>query len=369
MTEMPELRARPADALASGEPVSREVGSLLRELLGAEAPVVAVHRLNARVHRIELADGLPWRAVVLKRLEPAVAQRNQLVAERWLPALGLEDRCARLLGVAAHARGDWVWHVYEDLGDETLAVHPDPERVRAAVELAAALHTRAARHAVLPEVRRYSSSRGQQYFIENVRDAIDALDALAASGIETPRQYAGVTNRLRERLMALLADAPRRTRAAEAWAGPDTVLHGDLWPINIFVDVSAKGPRARLVDWDRLCVGPFSYDLSTFLFRLPAATRPQILEQYRDAVARVGWRLASPADLQILFDTAERARYANTVIWPVQALIEEGADWGFPQLAEIERWFLDLDATESSARFAARSARRPLDSHDWKLIP
>lgn len=332
---------------ACGEQSTCELRNLLREMLGADDRIAGLHRLKARVFRIEIAEGMPWRAVVLKRLEPAVAQRNQLVAEQWLPALGLEQCCARLLGVAAERTGDCVWHVYEDLGDETLAVRSDPDRIRAAVDLVAELHTRAARHPVLPEIRRYSSSRGQQYFVENVRDAIDALDALAAAGIETPRQYAGLPNRLRDRLMALLADAPRRARVAAESAGPDTLLHGDLWPINIFVGASANRTRARLVDWDRLAVGPFSYDLSTLLFRLPAAARQDILDRYRDAVAHAGWRLASPAHLDLLFDTAERARYANTVIWPVKALLEERADWGFPQLADIERWFMDRDSDDA----------------------
>jgi len=91
-------------------------------------------------------------------------------------------------------------------------------------------------------------------------------------------------------------------------------------------------------------VGPFSYDLSTFLFRLPPAARPEILKHYQNAVAHAGWCVASPAELDVLFDSAERARYANLVIWRMQALLEERAAWGFPQLAEIERWFVALDS-------------------------
>ena len=90
-------------------------------------------------------------------------------------------------------------------------------------------------------------------------------------------------------------------------------------------------------------VGPFSYDLSTFLFRFPAALRPRILERYRNAVSRAGWRLASPPKLDFLFDTAERARYANRVIWPVLALLQDNAEWGFPELAEVERWYQALE--------------------------
>ena len=49
-------------------------------------------------------------------------------------------------------------------------------------------------------------------------------------------------------------------------------------------------------------------------------------------------------------DTAERARYANRVIWPVQALMQERSDWGFPELAEVERWFQALDAASPTDR-------------------
>jgi len=212
------------------------------------------------------------------------------------------------------------------------------------VDLIAELHTRAARHPVLPDVRRYGGSLGLPYFTANVRDAIAGLEALADSGIEIPREHTGLPDRLLDRLVALLADAPRRARVFEEAAGPDTMLHGDLWTINIFVAATADGLRARLVDWDRLGVGPFSYDLSTFLFRFSPAERPEILQRYQDAVAHAGWRLASPTQLEVLFDTAERARYANRVIWPVQALLQERAAWGFPELAEVERWFRALDS-------------------------
>jgi hypothetical protein len=346
MTEVIELRGDLRHALeATGEPGSAELCESLKALLDGADPSdrVGLRRLKARVYRLEIGNRGPRRTVVVKRFEPACAQRNRLVAERWLPALGLGDRCPRLLAVAADRSGESVWHVYEDLGDETLAARPAPERVEAAVDLVAELHTRAARDAVLPDVRRYSGDLGMPYFISNVRDAIASLEALAASGIETPPEHAGLPDRLHGRLIGLLADTPRRAQAFEGAAGPETLLHGDLWTINIFVSESAEGPRARLVDWDRVGVGPFSYDLSTFLFRFPASQRPWILERYRQAVARAGWRLGSPPELDLLFDTAERARYANRVIWPVLALLHERADWGFPELAEVERWFQALE--------------------------
>ncbi|MGH7529138.1 MAG: phosphotransferase [Gemmatimonadales bacterium] len=329
-------------ALGRG-PGTAELHDLLQELLGGRAPAdwtVALRQLKKRVFRLEFSAGAPWRSVVLKRLDPGVARRTRLVAERWLPDLGLGDRCARLLGGAADPRGEAVWHVYEDVGDETLAVSPEPERVEAAVDLIATLHTRAARHPVLPDVRRYCGDLGMAYFTANVRDAVDALNVLEASGIDAPPEHAPVPARLRERLRALLADAPRRGRIFADVQGPDTLLHGDLWTINVFVE----GGRARLVDWDSVGVGPFSYDLSTFLMRFPTTRRPEIVERYGRMVARAGWRLPAAAQLAVLFDTAERARYANRVIWPALALVRDGAAWGFPELAEVERWFEALDA-------------------------
>jgi len=317
---------------------------LLADLLDGSGRVADIRRLKERVYRLEMTNG-PHRSVVVKRLEPAVAERTRLVAERWLPALGLGDRCPRLLATAPDGASASIWHAFEDLGDATLASDPTPDRVAATVDLIAQLHTRGARHPVLPDARRYTGPPlGFGYFTANVQDAIAALEALAAADIEPPPEQAGLTERLLERLLGLRADAARRAQVFEEAGGPDTLLHGDVWTINAFVEQTAAGPRARLVDWDRVGVGPFSYDLSTFLFRFPPEQRPRILECYRQAVAAAGWRLASGSELEVLFDTAEQARYANRVIWPALALVQDHAAWGFPELAEVERWFEALDA-------------------------
>jgi hypothetical protein len=327
---------------------SHELWDLLRELLGGADPaerIESLRQLKARVYRLEFSSdaAAPWRSIVLKRLDPAVAQRARLVVERWLPALGLRDRCAQLLGTAADRTGEVVWHVYEDLGDQTLAVRPAPESAGATLELIAELHTRAACHPVLPDARRYGEAFGIEYFTANVADATAALEALTQSKILPPPDCAGVSTRLLERLYGLAEDVSRRARAFQEASGPDTLLHGDLWTINAFVHETPAGPRVRLIDWDKVGVGPFSYDLSAFLLRFPATERPWLLERYGEAVARAGWRLAPASELRLLFDTAERARYANRVIWPALALVKERAEWGFPELAEVERWFQTLD--------------------------
>src|SRR5207249_826009 len=84
------------------------------------------------------------------------------------------------------------------------------------------------------------------------------------------------------------------------WGGPETLLHGDLWSINVFVIPTAHGPRVRLIDWDHASVGPASYDLSTFLLRLPSQERSWVLEVYREEMSRAGWGLPPMPILKIL---------------------------------------------------------------------
>src|SRR5262249_6386041 len=117
----------------------------------------------------------------------------------------------------------------------------------------------------------------------------------------------------------------------------------DLWTTNTFVGSAPDGLRAYLVDWDHAGVGPASYDLSTFLYQFRREDRPWILDSYRRAVERAGWRLPPAQDLNVLFETAELARYAKRVIWPAVALVHDRAQWGFPELAEVDRWFETLE--------------------------
>ena len=98
----------------------------------------------------------------------------------------------------------------------------------------------------------------------------------------------------------------------------------------------------RLIDWDHVGVGPVTYDISTFLYRFAAEDRPAILSSYRAAAARRGWLLPDDAELNLLFDSAERARYACCLAGPAQAAAR-GERWGFQQLAEIDDWFSRLE--------------------------
>jgi Ser/Thr protein kinase RdoA (MazF antagonist) len=171
----------------------------------------------------------------------------------------------------------------------------------------------------------------------NVRDAICAMAA-----VRPPANQRPLCDRVLKRLDRLLNEIPVRAQALAEHGGPQTLLHGDLWAINVFVMPGASGPAARLIDWDHAAAGPLSYDLSTFLLRFHSTARAGVLALYAESLGRAGWQLPAARDLNLLFETAELARYANRIIWPAIALAHEGTEWGFQELKEVEEWFENL---------------------------
>lgn len=350
------------------QPGAAELRGFLQELLngsGASGCLLEQQTLQPRerrVFRLRFDINGQERSLIVKRLKPEIARRNELVANRWLPAIGLEDCGTPVLGVVAEHSGVCVWHVYEDLGQWELDPRaPDRERVRAAIELVARMHTGFAGHALLGEIRMEGGDMGIRFYESNVRDAIYALEAWQPGG-----QEIGVRHHLLERLHKLRDELPQRAQALAQWDGHETLVHGDLWAINVFVIPESAGSRgreeadlkkpqnlppphlggyrARLIDWDHAAVGPPSYDLSTFLLRFPSEHRLWMLDLYRQAVARAGWSLPGSGDLNLLFQTHEYARFANRIIWPAIALVMDDGAWGVEALTEIEDWFRQFEA-------------------------
>src|SRR5262245_3348407 len=132
----------------SGQPGLVELRQLLQELVcgNGAAALLGQESLEPRarrVFRLRFSVDGENRSVVIKRLKPEIARRNELVAQRWLPAVGLDQAGPALLGSVAARNGACVWHVYEDLGrwelDPQTAEHA---KVQTAIELIADLHTR-----------------------------------------------------------------------------------------------------------------------------------------------------------------------------------------------------------------------------------
>src|SRR5207245_3308349 len=144
----------------SGQPGLHELRDLLAELLdgasvdGSFIEHQNLQRRSMRLLRLRFSLNRSIRTGIVKRLAPEIARRNELVAKRWLPAVGLNDLGPPLAGSVAERSGAWVWHVYHDLGPHEL----DPQdasvdAVRTALEPLARYPTRFESHALLGEVR------------------------------------------------------------------------------------------------------------------------------------------------------------------------------------------------------------------------
>jgi aminoglycoside phosphotransferase (APT) family kinase protein len=231
------------------------------------------------------------------------------------------------------------------------AHNPRTDTIAAAVELIARLHTRAAPAPILAECRRQLNDLGMPYFVSNVSQAIAGLESLHVLEQTFTSAQRVVRHRLLDRLHTLHESIPLRAQLMRELGGHDTLLHGDLWTINTFVIPGPQGLEARLIDWDRAGVGPVAYDVSTFLYRFPADQRLWILNEYSGALNRAGWRLPEPIHLNVLFETAECARYANRIIWPAAALLSDGAEsCGHDELAQVLGWFESLEPVLPNGR-------------------
>ena len=330
------MNASASMALTDRRPPHKVV-ELARQLLAGptgRARLVAQEPLKESVHRLRFDAPTGPTSVVVKRLSPRFARSSRLVAERWLPAAGLEHACPRLLGVLDDP-GSVVWHVYEDVpGTGLSSGPPDPERVVAVVELIVELHTGFAGHALLTECREHGGGLGMDFFTVEVARSVRFLESV--------REQTALRDRLLERVGRLDGERDERGSLLESCGGPDTLLHGDLWTSNTLVAEGTDGRRARLIDWDHVGVGPVTYDLSTFLYRFAPDQRPWILDRYREAAARRGLSLPDDSTLNLLFETAEYARYACCLAEAALAA-SRGEHWGFDQMEEIEDWFADLE--------------------------
>jgi Phosphotransferase enzyme family len=321
----------------------REVVEIARNLvagsIGDGRPLV-IEPLKRSVHRLRVE--VPGSAsVVVKCLSPRIARANELVVRRWLPAVGLEWACPGLRGVVRERSCAKVWHIYEDVAGSALADSLDPARVALVVDLLADLHTRFADHALLPQCMKYSEELGMGFFGVHVSRSIEALKSIGPLGRPLPSDQAELRDRLLHLVEGLDAERDERAWVREKHGGPNTLLHGDLWLSNTLVVRETDEVRAALIDWDHVGVGPVSYDLSTFLYRLAPEQRLSILARYRNAAARRGWQLPDDSTLNLLFETAEYARYASCLGAAARAAAD-GEAWGFPMLAEIDTWFARL---------------------------
>jgi Ser/Thr protein kinase RdoA (MazF antagonist) len=319
----------------SGEPALRELRTGLERHFGAPLRVLSEETIKSRVHRLGLESPGFEGSVVVKRMNSRTAEGNRLLAERWLPAAGLAHVGPPLLATFSDPEGRWLWQLYADLGDRSLAdAAGDASAARQVAEVVAEVHARFASHPLLPEARLALGDRGALWLEANARDALSVVEGILAGPAPAPAR-AELCERIAGAMRALLAELPERRSALERSGGPETLLHGDLWTTNAF---PLEG-GARLIDWDRAGVGPAVYDLSTLLMRFDADERVPVLDAYRAALARHGAGFELGPDVELAFDSAEQARVATRLVWPAVAVATgEHPDWGWDELARVGEW-------------------------------
>jgi Phosphotransferase enzyme family len=305
---------------------------------GRSVRIVGHEQLKIDVHRLRVEVDGAERSVVAKWSDPVVARRCWLVARRWLPAAGLEDRGPPLLAVVAEPTGEGAWHVYEDLHGHALSTEPPVSGdVEAAIDAIARVHTAFADHSLLPEFRLWGGDRGIHFYSANVRDAVVALSSLDLKRIGA--EGGAAREALLQRMGDLKNEETERGQVLAALGGADTLVHGDLWPTNAVVLEDEDAVRVRLIDWDEAAAGPVGFDLSTLLVRFDSSQRRWILDIYRHAVDRLaGWELPDEPELNLIFETAAYARLASLLVWSVAAAGEGESEWLRERLAEMVDW-------------------------------
>ena len=326
-----------------GQPSVFGLGNRLNQFMSDQhgsGRLIKQEKIKSQVYRLhfELEDHVL--TLILKCLEGRIAQRNELVSRRWLPAVGLTKAGPPLLTTAGTPDGQFVWHVYSDLGLNSLAGDLDSkQKIEATVKFIADFHKRFMGHAYMAEFRLFGGDLGAHFVESNLRDAILALQALPKDQ-KTKANNWTVVDQLLERISTIIGELPARLKVLKELSGPETLLHGDLWPSNVFI---LPDGQVRLIDWDRAGAGPIAYDLSTFILRFPPQERAELVDLYRETLHPTGWEIPAHKDLNLIFETFEYARYACLLIWPAIALGESGADWALEQLEEVERWFETWD--------------------------
>ena len=244
-------------------------------------------RSGARLERVRLADG---RSLVVKRARPgedlaAAATSDANGREQALWRAGVLDRLPMEVGhpvLDAWAEADGtVVTVMRDLGTAVLGW----ERRRSAAETGRIVDAAAAVHAAFA---------GQ-----HVAGLCSLEDRLALFAPSTIRRHVPQGHPLRERVLrgwevfadavpadvadavlAVLADP--RPLANRLRAAGTTLLHGDLWLVN----VALEGDRVVLLDWGLATAGPPALEVVSFLAGCASrldVPREAVLDRFRRA--------------------------------------------------------------------------------------
>ena len=191
------------------------------------------------MHRLRVVvDG--WeRSLIVKWSDPVVARRSRLVARRWLPAVGLERpgaAAARRRRGARTARGH---------GRSTRTSPVD--RCRRTNRSTARSRRRSTRSLACIRPSRSTHCSVSAACGAAIAGFTSTPPTSATPSSRFTRSTSIAAARTRSRLATRCSSActassrqePERAQVLAAVGGPDTLLHGDLWPTNAIVLIAA----------------------------------------------------------------------------------------------------------------------------------
>ena len=346
-TEIPRTGEDLVAALCGEEPY-RPLREALVETFGTGVRAterLRVEKLDGRAYRVELETS-EHHSVVLKIFRVLRARRNELVLNRWLPAVGLSHLAPRLLAVAPGPDDSSVWHVYEDCGDVTLADREDPGSIRSALRAIGRVHAAFVEHPLLEEITTQGKPPGNYFFDtpelhESVRASVERLNASK----DVPR-----SDTIANLADCLAALAPVFANTAPI-SGPQTLLHGDLYPSNIVVSNGAHGDdeaacSARLIDWDRAGIGPFLFDLAFIVGELAPEGRQLALSAYRESMEPHLTAWPTPQEWQQQFKRVRMGRIVRAIETYVGLFENGNGEYAIQKFEEALSWLTTETADE-----------------------
>jgi hypothetical protein len=304
------------------------------------ARLIREEKLRHRVYRVLFEVNGVCRSLIVKSSRVERAERSRMTLRYWLPAVGLDHIGPVLLGATQQQNGA-IWNVYVDHGRRTLIDDPsDSAAATAAIRTVAELHSRFMGHSLLAECRNSGQTLDPYVYESSVMAALSALESI--------EDLVGVTDAailqesLTKRLRVLAQEVGLRTRLLKTLSGPQTLLHGDLYPSNIVLPNGLDGPLSRIVDWDHLGVGPVGFDLVFLLGNLSEELRLDALECYRSLMRNLFDRWPTEREWNTLFDTFQFVRLAKCVTSFANAILVGEVEYGVRKLRDADQWFQDV---------------------------
>jgi thiamine kinase-like enzyme len=196
---------------------------------------------------------------------------------------------------------------------------------------------------ILDEIATHGKRRGNYFFddLESQETVIAALEGYA-------RTERGMTRRTLLELTRELKLLVPEFATPGPIPGPQSLLHGDLYPSNIILmDSPHQGENTtvvKLIDWDRAGVGPICFDLAFIMEKRTSQERDVAWSAYRDRMECHFETWPSDREWSEQLRRVRLGRIMRAVSTYV-ALAENGSgEYPVMKLQQVQGWLAAVDS-------------------------